>query len=106
MVLQHVQEWFLKAARQGHAKAQFQIGNYDKGEGVAQDHKAACQWTLKPRGKHAAAQSNTGVYLDQGKGVERDHDQAWTSRPPNRGTHGRRKQRDAARACAVSSSSR
>ena len=41
-------EWYRKAAEQGTARAQNNIGNmYDKGQGVAQDDAQAAEWFLK-----------------------------------------------------------
>ena len=41
-------EWFKKAAQQGYALAQFNLGvMYAKGDGVTQDMKKALQWIAK-----------------------------------------------------------
>ena len=41
-------EWYLKAANQGHARAQYYLGvNYENGTGVPKDEKIACEWYLK-----------------------------------------------------------
>ena len=41
-------EWWRKAAEQGHAKAQFILGDcYYKGEGVAKDKTEAVGWWRK-----------------------------------------------------------
>ena len=38
-------EWYRKAAEQGNADAQFNLGlKYIKGEGVPQDYIKACKW--------------------------------------------------------------
>ena len=38
-------EWYRKAAQQGHASAQFNLGvKYAKGKGVPQDYAAAHKW--------------------------------------------------------------
>ena len=38
-------KWFRKAAEQGHAKAQYNLGlMYDKGQGVPQDYAEAVKW--------------------------------------------------------------
>jgi len=40
--------WFRKAAEQGDAGAQFNLGNmYDQGKGVAQDYAQAVEWYRK-----------------------------------------------------------
>ena len=47
--------WFRKAALQGHAGAQYELGNsYDIGSGVAPDPVKALQWY-----KRAASRGNT-----------------------------------------------
>ena len=41
-------EWFRKAAKQGHAKAQFSLGQaYSGGYGVAKDEAMAVKWYRK-----------------------------------------------------------
>jgi len=41
-------KWWKKAAEQGHALAQYDLGAmYAKGEGVPQDHKEAVKWYRK-----------------------------------------------------------
>jgi TPR repeat protein len=38
-------EWYEKAANQGHASAQYNLGNmYSNGNGVKQDKRVAKQW--------------------------------------------------------------
>ena len=40
--------WYMKAADQGHAKAQFSTGvMYDQGKGVPQNYKEAFRWFMK-----------------------------------------------------------
>jgi hypothetical protein len=47
-------EWYQKAADQGHARAQFNLGvKYANGEGVTQDNTKAVKWYQK-----AAAQGD------------------------------------------------
>jgi TPR repeat protein len=49
--------WFTKAAEQGHAKAQYNLGSmYAKGEGVPQSYQQAVHWYGK-----AAEQGNTNA---------------------------------------------
>ena len=70
--------WYRRAAEQGHANAQNNVGvMYFRGEGVSQDHAAAAQWFQK-----AADQGNTnaqialgGMYRE-GLGVDKDLVQA------------------------------
>ena len=54
---------FKKAAEQGHANAQFNLGvMYDKGEGVTRDAKQAVYWVQKAAEQgFAEAQTNLGV---------------------------------------------
>ena len=41
-------KWYRKAAEQGHANAQHNLGNrYRKGEGVTQDYAEAVKWYSK-----------------------------------------------------------
>ncbi len=76
-------EWFRKAADQGHAKAQFELGiMYDLGDtygfgGPKEDHVKAAEWFLKAAKQgYAEAQSYMGgMYLD-GVGVEQDYAKA------------------------------
>ena len=51
--------WYRKAAEQGHAKAQFNLGNsYYKGEGVEKDIREAARWYAKAAEQgHAKAQA-------------------------------------------------
>jgi len=53
-------EWWRKAADQGHADAQYNIGVcYDHGTGVEQSSATALEWWRKAAAQgHAAAQSN------------------------------------------------
>ena len=40
--------WYRKAAKQGYAKAQYNLGvAYENGQGVKQDHDEAVRWYLK-----------------------------------------------------------
>ena len=41
-------EWYGKAAEQGNAKAQYNLGlRYENGQGVAQDYGKAVEWYTK-----------------------------------------------------------
>ena len=52
-------KWFSKAAEQGYAQAQFNLGlMYGRGEGVRQDYAEAVNWFRKAaRQGHSDAQS-------------------------------------------------
>ena len=67
--------WYRKAAEQGNAKAQVNLGCcYENGEGVEKDMKQAAEWFRK-----AAEQGNThaqfslGSCYDGGLGIAKDH---------------------------------
>ena len=66
--------WYEKAAVQGNAEAQFNLGlMYRKGEGVRQDYVKARQWYEKAAKQgHAQAQNNLGFMYDHGKGVRQN----------------------------------
>lgn len=66
--------WYRKAAEQGDAQAQFNLGvAYDNGEGVPQDVQRAAAWTRKAAEQgHANAQYNLGVsYENTAKACQR-----------------------------------
>jgi TPR repeat protein len=66
--------WYLKAAQQGDAQAQFTAAIYfEQGlGGVAVDHKAALDLYLKAAHQGMAqAQCNAGVYFSKGQGPRR-----------------------------------
>jgi TPR repeat protein len=67
-------EWFRKAAEQGMASAQLNIGNmYNNGEGVPQSYSKAVRWYRKAAEQGAAkAQFNLGNMYDTGEGVSRN----------------------------------
>ncbi|MBE4724310.1 sel1 repeat family protein, partial [Acinetobacter baumannii] len=56
-------EWYSKAADQGLAEAQYNLGGmYDKGQGVAQSYAKAAEWYSKAADQGLAeAQYNLGV---------------------------------------------
>ena len=56
-------EWCTKAANQGYARAQCQLGNmYSGGEGVPQDYKMAIEWYTKAANQgNDLAINNLGV---------------------------------------------
>jgi len=72
------EKWFRKAAAQGHADAQNDIGlMYAEGLGVRQDHAQAVKWYRKAAAQgDAMAQYNLGVNYAQGRGVQKDVTQA------------------------------
>lgn len=63
--------FFLKAANQGDAEAQFSLGNmYAEGQGVPQDEYQAASWFRKAAEQgFKPAQVNLGVMYAQGQGV-------------------------------------
>jgi TPR repeat protein len=71
-------KWYRKAAEQGNAPAQFNLGvNYENGQGVNQDYNEAVKWYRKAAEQgNATAQSNLGVMYENGEGVEKDDDVA------------------------------
>ena len=68
-------EWYAKAAAQGHAQAQFNLGiRYECGRGVAQDAALAVEWFAKAAAQgHAQAQFNVGLCYELGRGVAQDN---------------------------------
>jgi TPR repeat protein len=71
---------FRKAAEQGNADAQFNLGYlYDKGQGVPQDYAQAAAWYRKAAEQgFAPAQFNLGVLYHDGHGVPQDYMQVAT----------------------------
>ncbi len=67
-------KWFRKAAQQGLADAQFQLGAmYDKGRGVKQDAAEAVEWFRKAAEQgFADAQLGLGAMYERGRGVKQD----------------------------------
>ena len=85
-------EWFKKAAEQGEAVAQFNVGVlYLNGEGVEKDAKVAFEW-FKKAAEHgyAVAQSNVGVFYLNGEVVEKDAKEAfeWFKKAAEQGDAG------------------
>ena len=70
--------WFRRAAEQGHAGAQNNIGGaYREGHGVAQDYEEALRWFRRAVEQgHADAQSNIGRMYMNGWGVPQDYREA------------------------------
>ena len=71
--------WYRKAADQGHAGAQSNLGNrYRTGQGVKQDSAAAVRWYRKAAAQGSGAvQYSLGLMYYQGKGVPEDYVQAY-----------------------------
>lgn len=82
-------EWYLKAAENGHAGAQFALGlMYAKGQGVSQDDKEAVGWYRKAAGRgHTGAQCNIAWMYENGRGVAQNDKLAvaWYRRAAARG---------------------
>ena len=70
--------WYRKAAEQGYAIAQFNLGiMYELGKGVKQDYEEAVKWyRLAAEQGHAAAQNSLGYMYSNGKGVTQDKSEA------------------------------
>ena len=68
-------QWYRKAAEQGVAKAQFNLGlMYDNGLGVTQDYARAGKWYRKAAEQgYATAQFNLGLMYENGEGVPQDY---------------------------------
>ena len=76
---QKAMEWYKKAAEQGHAGAQVNLGTYYYGEGVDQDYKEAVMWYKKAAEQgNARAQYNLGLCYYYGNGVDQDYKEALT----------------------------
>jgi TPR repeat protein len=67
-------KWYRKAAEQGLAEAQYNLGvMYDEGEGVPKDDAEAVKWYRKAAEQGLAeAQYNLGVMYAKGRGVPRN----------------------------------
>jgi hypothetical protein len=80
---------FLKAAEQGYAAAQFEIGSmYANGRGVPLDKQAALGWYMKAAAQgNAMAQFNIGLMYFYGDGVKADREQAisWIRKAADQG---------------------
>jgi TPR repeat protein len=71
--------WYLKAAEQGNAFAQHNLGvAYHDGVGVPQDYALAVLWTRKAAQQgFSPAQYNLGVAYNNGEGVPQDEAEAY-----------------------------
>ena len=67
-------KWYRKAAEQGYASAQDNLGLcYDNGDGVAKDAAEAVKWWRKAAEQgHADAQLGLGICYALGNGVAKD----------------------------------
>ena len=81
--------WLLKAAEQGNAAAQNNLGLcYYYGQGVEQSYTEAVKWYRKAAEQgNAAAQNNLGVCYKSGQGVEQSYTEAvkWYRKAANQG---------------------
>ena len=81
--------WFRKAAKQGHAGAQYRLGMYYYlGDGLQQDYRQAEKYFRKAAEQHHAdAQYRMGWCYGEGNGVKQDHVQAaeWFSQAAQQG---------------------
>ena len=93
------QKWWLKAAEQGYAPAQYDLGLlYRDGHGVAQDYVEARKWFLKAAEQGDAwAQYNLGLLYAHGRGVAQDYTMAyiWYNIAAAQGDADAQKMRDA-----------
>ena len=82
-------KWYRKAAEQGNARAQCNLGVcFDYGKGVDKDEKEAVKWFTKAAEQgNARAQCNLGVCYQNGQGVSKDEKEAvkWFTRAAERG---------------------
>jgi TPR repeat protein len=72
-------KWYRKAADQGDAVAQFNLGYmYAYGRGVAKDEAEAVKWYRKAADQgRANAQNGLGVMYAKGQGVPKDETEAY-----------------------------
>jgi len=88
-------KWFTKAAEQGDADAQYNLGiMYDNGRGVPKDDKEAVKWYRKSAEQgYADAQYNLGVMYSKGDGVPESYVQtyAWFNIAAANGHEGAKK---------------
>lgn len=94
--------WFFRAAEQGYADAQFNLGlMYANGEGVAQDMNQAVELFKKAAEQgHVDAQNNLGAMYFTGEGIARDEKKAieWFEKAAAQGNEDARANLDAIRA--------
>lgn len=72
-------QWFLKAAEQGHAKAQLEVGySYGVGRGTSKDRYKAFSWYQKSANQNnEIAIYNVGLYYENGYGVVKSSTKAF-----------------------------
>ncbi len=96
--------WFFRAAEQGYADAQFNLGlMYINGEGVPQDIPHAVELFQKAAEQgHVDAQNNLGAMYFTGEGVTRDEKKAieWFEKAAAQGNEDARANLDAIKASA------
>lgn len=69
--------WFEKAATQGNAEAQYQLGNLYENSQLPKDYKVAANWYLKAAQQGSAkAQARLGVFYAEGMGVGKNTNEA------------------------------
>lgn len=94
--------WFYRAAEQGYADAQFNLGlMYANGEGVLQDMEQAAELFKKAAEQgHVDAQNNLGAMYFTGEGVARDEKKAieWFEKAAAQGNQEARDNLDAIKA--------
>ena len=94
--------WFFRAAEQGYADAQFNLGlMYANGEGVPQDMEQAVELFKKAAEQgHVDAQNNLGAMYFTGEGVARDEKKAiqWFEKAAAQGNQEARANLDAIKA--------
>ena len=82
--------WFRKAATQGYARAEFNLGvAYDNGQGVPQNYTKAVYWYRKAATQgYARAENNLGVAYNKGRGVPQNYQKAmfWYKKAANQGS--------------------
>lgn len=86
----HAERWYEKAANQGHAKAQYELGClYDYGRGVEKDEAKAFYWYEKAAQQdHDFSQYSLGeIYYYGSNGVEQNYEKAfyWYERAAKNG---------------------
>ena len=67
-------KWFTKSAEQGHAQAQYYLGNiYDNGSGVLENNKTAVKWYTKAAKQgNADGQKALGISYYNGTGIPKN----------------------------------
>lgn len=82
--------WYKKAAEQGNAKAQNNLGMaYIKGQGITQNDSDGVGWLRKAAEQgHMKAQNNLSVMYSSGRGVAKDEIESakWCKKQRNRAT--------------------